>query len=185
MDPPRDVIAYALLLSLLACGTSPPEPATFEAAITRALAVLPWDHAGPVGPALCATLAPCDTIWLEPRIARLPYPPPAFFVPDARPALLVLTESPAAALPGLARLHRPVRYGSWSDCLARRHDSAWPTYRRACVALGVAGDTVPADTLHIALLVLSPAEGLQWPRVHLVRRGGDRWHGQLVSMGGE
>jgi hypothetical protein len=54
-----------------------------------------------------------------------------------------------------------------------------------CVALGVAGDTVLTDTLHLALLVLSPAEGLHWPRVRLVRGADAGWRGELLSMGGE
>ena len=185
MGSPGHAITYTLLLSLLACRSPAAGPATLAAAISRALATLPWDHTGPVGTALCSALAPCDTVWLEPRIIQLPNPAPAFFVPDARSAVMVLAEPPATALPDLGRLHRPVRYGAWSDCLARRHDSAWPTYRRACVALGVAGDTLNADTLHLALLVLSPGEGLRWPRIRLVRRAHDGWRGEVISLGGE
>jgi len=129
-------------------------------------------------------LAPCDTLWLEPRVIQLPHPAPAFFVPDARPALLDLHDSALSAVPMLAHLGRAVRYGSWTECLASRHNGDWPTYRRACVALGVSGDAVPADTLYVALLVLSPKEGLHWPRVRLVRTG-HGWRGELLSMGGE
>lgn len=185
MDPPRLVGPWVLLLGILACRHPASEPATLQAAVSRVLATLPWDHATSAGEPLCPTLGPCDTIWLEPRITQLPHPAPAFFVPDARTALRVLEEDPVAAIPGLARLHRPVRYGAWSECLARRHDSAWPTLRRACVALGVAGDSLGADTLHFALLVLTPVEGLKWPRVRLIRQAQGGWRGQLLSLGGE
>jgi hypothetical protein len=185
MDPPRLVRPWVLLLLTLACRNPASEPATLATAVSHALAALPWDHATSVGAPLCPTLGPCDTIWLEPRITLLPHPAPAFFVPDARIALRVLDETPAIALPGLARLHRPVRYGAWSECLAHRHESAWPSLRRVCVALGVAGDSVGADTLHFALLVLTPAEGLKWPRVRLVRQAQGGWRGQLLSLGGE
>jgi hypothetical protein len=184
MNPPRRPVAAVLLFGLLACQSSAPEPATIETAIVRALTTLPWDHNSHGGPALCPTLAPCDTVWLEPRVVRLPHPAPVFFVPDARPALLILEGSASAALPGIDRVGRAVRYGAWTECLALRHDPAWPTYRRACVALAVAGDTLPADTLQVALLVLTPAEGLRWPRVQLVPAP-HGWHGELVSMGGE
>lgn len=185
MDPPTlRRFAVVGLLPLLACRGDPPASTTLPSAIERALATLPWTHTTPVAPALCPTLAPCDTIWLEPRVVRLPSPAPAFFVPDARATQLVLADSLLAILPGLGRLGRVVRYGAWSDCLARRHDAAWSTYRRACVAIGVAGDTMLTDTLHLALLVLSPTGDLRWPRLRLVPTA-KGWHGTLVSMGGE
>jgi hypothetical protein len=185
MDPPtRSRSAILGLFLLLACRAAPSAPTTLPAAIGRALAILPWTHSIPAGPALCPTLAPCDTLWLEPRVVRLPNPAPAFFVPDARPTQMVLADSLVAAVPELARLGRVVRYGGWSECLAQRHDAGWPTYRRACVAFAVAGDTLIGDTLHLALLVLSPASGLRWPRVRLVSTA-HGWQGTLVSMGGE
>jgi hypothetical protein len=184
MDPPLWARGVVFGLLLLACRGSPSEPTSLPAAIGRALVLLPWTHSTPAGEALCPTLAPCDTIWLEPRVVTLPHPAPAFFVPDARATNLVLTDSILASLPGVSRLGRAVRYGSWRDCLDLRHDPAWPTYRRACVALGVAGEASDGDTLHLALLVLSPAGGLRWPRVRLVPTA-QGWHGTLVSMGGE
>lgn len=185
MDPPRLSLASALVLSLLACRSPGSEPITLEAAVGRALATLPWDRTTSEGAALCPALGPCDTVWLEPRIVRLPHPAPAFFVPDARTAILVLGRSPEASLPGIARVNRPVRYGAWSECLARRHDAAWPTYRRACVTLGISGDSMDTDTLHVALLVLTPAEGLRWPRVRLEHGTSGGWRGELLSLGGE
>lgn len=185
MDPPTPRrFAVLGLLVLLACRSAPPAPRTLPAAIGRALATLPWTHSSPAGPALCPALAPCDTIWLEPRVVRLPNPAPAFFVPDARPTQLVLAESLLPTLPGVTRLGRAVRYGAWADCLRQRHDPGWPSYRRACVAFGIAGDTLLPDTLHLALLVLSPAGGLHWPRIRVVPTAGG-WRGTLVSMGGE
>lgn len=185
MDPPtRRRFALPGLFLLLACRGASPEPTSLPAAIGRALATLPWTHSITTGSAICPTLAPCDSIWLEPRVVRLPSPAPAFFVPDARATQIILADSLLATIPGLAHLGRAVRYGSWTECLAQRHDPGWPTYRRACVAIGVAGDTTLTDTLHLALLVLSPAAGLQWPRVRLVPTA-HGWQGTLVSMGGE
>lgn len=182
MDPPP-VVCAALLSSLLACSGSGVEPPTLETAVAHVLQVLPWEQSTSFGPALCPTLGPCDTIWLEPRVARLPAPAPAFYVPDARPAIKVLENPIATTLPAIGRLHRPVRYGSWSDCLAARHDSDWMARRRVCVALGLAGES-SGDTLHLALLLLTPAEGLKWPRVRAVHREG-KWHAELLSLSGE
>jgi hypothetical protein len=185
VDPPRLGITYSLVFSLLACQSTRSEPITLEAAVGHALATLPWDHSTSEGPVLCPTLGPCDTVWLEPRVVHLPHPAPAFFVPDARTAILVLGNTPEASLPGIDRIRRPVRYGAWSECLERRHDSAWPTYRRACVAIGVSGDRLDTDTLQVALLVLTPEEGLRWPRVRLTHGTNGGWRGELISRGGE
>lgn len=185
MRVPSGAWFAVLLLSAGACQSPVRDPPTLEAAAVHALGALPWDHAATLGPVLCPTLGPCDTIWLEPRITQLPNPAPAFFVPDARPSVRQLEDTPAAQLPGVARLRRPIRYGAWTECVARRHDAEWLTMRRACVAVGLAGDRRQTDTLLFALLVLTPAEGLKWPRVRVVHDARNGWRGALVSMGGE
>lgn len=169
-------------MSLL-CGPPPAAPPTITAGLSEAIAAVPWEQPNGKFAALCPDLSPCDTLWIEPRVVRLPHPAPVFFVPSARPTLLVLEGDPHTALPALEHWRLPIRYGDWGECRSQRHDPAWPTYRRACVAVGVAGDTV-GDTLHLALLVLTPTRGLSWPRLRLMDRA-DGWRAELAWMGGE
>lgn len=183
MDPPRAGRVVSLVLCLAACSAPPSATPTLAAGLSEAIAGLPWEKSRDGFPAWCPDLSPCDTLWVEPRVVQLPNPPPVFFVPAARPTLLVLSGDPATALPALASWRRPIRYGDWGECRALRHDPGWASYRRACVAIGVAGDTV-SDTLHLALLVLSPTRGLSWPRLHLSDRAGG-WRSEIAWMGGE
>jgi hypothetical protein len=170
-----------LLTTLAALGCGRPAPPPLQSGLAVALAALPWEADPTGGTAFCGAAAPCDTVLVEPRVVRVPHPAPAFFVPSSRPQLLNLA-TPLAA--DLTDLGRPYRFAEWGECLARRHDRDWRDRRLACVALGLAEDSVVGDTLHLAVLALTPATGLAWPRLRLVAiRGG--WHAELVSNAGE
>ncbi len=183
MDPPRVGRLVLFLLGATACGDPPPVAPTIATGLSEAITALPWDRSRDGTPAWCPDLSPCDTLWIEPKVVKLPHPAPVFFVPASRPALLTLEGDPASILPALASWRRPVRWGDWGTCRAQRHDPGWSTYRRACVALAVAGDTV-GDTLHVAMLVLTPTQGLSWPRLDLTDRYGG-WRAEISWMGGE
>jgi len=111
----------------------------------------------------------------------LPNPAPAFFVPASRPIVLNLSTPPVA---DLSATGRPVRFTDWGECLSRRHERDWPTAGHACVAVGISEPSPASDTLRLALLVITPARGLTWPRVHLIAEQG-RWRAALISAGGE
>lgn len=181
MLPRGIIIAFCCLA---ACHSPSDNEHSVPAAVARTLGALPWDESVRGAAVWCPTLAPCDTILVEPRLVRLPHPAPVFFVPDSRPSVLNLAGTPLPRPTGLIWQGRTIRAGSWTECLARRHDAAWPTFRTACVALAVAGDSLRHDTLELALLVLSPAEGLSWPRLQLISepRG---WRARVLSIGGE
>lgn len=183
MDPPRVGRCVALVLCLSACSDPPPVAPSLAARLSEAIAGLPWEKSRGGVPAWCPDLSPCDTLWIESRVVQLPNPPPVFFVPAARPTLMVLEGDPLTALPALASWRRPVRFGDWGACRASRHDPGWASLRKACLAIGVAGDTT-SDTLHLALLVLSPSQGLSWPRLRLLGQGGG-WRSEIAWVGGE
>lgn len=182
MDRSR-VYTASLLLCLAVCTQPPSARPTLPAGLAQAIAALPWEKSKQGFAAFCPDLSPCDTLWIERRVVQLPHPAPVFFVPAARPSLLLLDADLRVAFPALANWRRAVRYGDWSECRAQRHDPGWPTYRRACVAVGVAGDTT-GDTLHLALLVLSPTQGLSWPRLRLTPKARG-WRAEIAWMGGE
>jgi hypothetical protein len=119
---------------------------------------------------------------VEPRIVALPAMPPAFFVPDRRQ--VAATVSPHA----LSLSHVPGRQtiiGPWRECSARRDAPRWPKARVACVALGIAGyETARPDAMTFALLIVTPAKGLSWPRVR-VTLPRDSWRGRLMSNASE
>lgn len=181
MYPPGSLRRRVVFLGLAALACGEPARPPLQPGFILALAELPWktDPTG-WGP-FCTLAAPCDTVLVEPRVVRLPRPAPVFFVPAARPTLLNLASPPAADLSGLGRQSR---FGDWGECLARRHDRDWSSRRTACIALGLAGDSATADTLHLAVLALTPGTGLAWPRVRLVASRG-RWVAELVSNAGE
>jgi hypothetical protein len=53
------------------------------------------------------------------------------------------------------------------------------------VALGIAGvETARPDAMTFALLIVTPAKGLSWPRVR-VTRPRDNWRGRLLSNASE
>lgn len=183
MGPPRARYSIALLVCCAACTTPPPARPSLRSGLARAIAALPWERNKQGFPAFCPDLAPCDTLWIEPRVVQLPHPAPVFFVPAARPALLILDGDPREVLPAVAGWRHVVRYGDWNECRTLRRDPGWLARRRACIALGVAGDTT-SDTLHLALLVLTPAQGLSWPRLRLAP-GGQDWRAKIAWMGGE
>ncbi len=184
MDPPRaGCNVIPLVVCLAACSGPPPAAPSLTAGLSEAIASLPWEKNRGGFPAWCPDLSPCDTLWIEPRVVQLPHPAPVFFVPASRPVLLQLEGEPAEALPALASWRRPLRWGDWGECRAQRHDPGWASYRRACVALAVAGDTL-GDTVHVAMLVLSPTSGLSWPRLRLSDRHSG-WHSEISWMGGE
>ena len=180
-----------LLLPLLSCrpaerqasapqGTAPTEMDIRQAALV-AMASAPWDSAPGGSDPLCSAQTPCDTIMVEPKLVDLPPQPPAFFVPDRREgaALLSPEDLGAAPLPG-----RVLVLATWQDCSARRGVPGWTRARVACVALGIAGrETAHADAMTFALLILTTARGLGWPRVR-VTRPRDSWRGRLLSNAG-
>jgi hypothetical protein len=175
MDPPLRPL-LPLLLALAAC--SPHRHVPLQEALPAAIAALPWDSAPPGADRLCSATTPCDTLLLEPRVVRLPSPAPAFFVPAARPLVLNLSTPPAA---DFRRVGRPVRFADWGECLARRFAADWPHQRVACIALGIAtNDSILPDSIHVAVLGLTPAQGLVWPRIRGVVVNG-RWEATLTS----
>jgi hypothetical protein len=170
-----------LLTSLAAFACGRPARPPLQAGLVAALAALPWETDPTGWMAFCSAAAPCDTVLVEPRVVRVPHPAPVFFVPGARPQVLNLASPPAADLTGLGR---PYRFAEWGECLAKRHDRDWPDRRVACVALGLAGDSAAGDTVHLAVLALTPGTGLAWPRLRLVAIRG-HWRAELVSNAGE
>jgi hypothetical protein len=182
MDPPprRPTLPPLLLLALLcaSCGSRHPP---LQAGLAAAIAALPWDRDTTGTGAFCSAEAVCDTLLIEPRVVRLPHPAPAFFLPASRPLVLNLSTPPVADLRSAGR---PVRFADWGECLARRHDASWSRAGHACVALALAEGTTPSDTVRLALLVISPARGLVWPRLQLIPDG-RRWRVDVVSVGGE
>ncbi len=181
---PRSPVAAAAFCCLLACSSPAIDQHSLPAGLVSALGALPWDESVRGAAVWCPALAPCDTIVVDPRVVRLPHPAPVFFVPASRPSALDLELTPLPRLTALARRGRTIRYGSWTACLARRHDAAWSTFRTACVALAVAGDSPRNDTINLALLALSPAQGLSWPRLRLTAASGG-WQATVLSIGGE
>jgi hypothetical protein len=179
-------------LTLLGCGnqprepvaapTTPPTEAGIRQAALAAVAAVPWDTTPAELGYRCNAQAACDTLIVEPRIVTLPAQAPAFFVPDRRDLAATLNESALS----LTRLSgRNLVLGSWRECSARRDSRAWAKSRAACVALAVAGlENSRADAMTFALLVLTPAKGLAWPRVRATRPR-DVWHGRVVSNTGK
>jgi hypothetical protein len=161
--------------------TPPTEVAIGEAALA-AVAAAPWDSDPSGWGILCTSQAPCDTLVVEPHIVALPSQPPAFFVPDRRQVAATLSSY------ALSLSHVPGRHtiiGPWRECSARRDTPRWRKARVACVALGIAGyETARPDAMTFALLVVTPAKGLSWPRVR-VTRPRDSWRGRLLSNASE
>ena len=158
--------------------STPPSQVAIGQAALAALAAAPWD-VDPTGwGTLCSAEAPCDTLVIEPHIVVLPSQAPAFFVPERREVAATLTAD------ALGLFHVPGRQttiGTWRDCSGRRDAPGWPKARVACVALGVAGlETARSDAITFALLVVTPARGLSWPRVR-VTRPRESWRGRLLS----
>jgi hypothetical protein len=119
---------------------------------------------------------------VEPRIVSLPAQAPAFFVPDRREvaALLNADAIAQARAPG-----RVLAAGDYRTCSARRDAANWTKGRVACVALGVAGlDQAWPDAMTFALLTVTPAKGLSWPRMR-VTRPRHAWEAVVVSNAGE
>jgi hypothetical protein len=176
----RQLQSVLLSLALLGCGSSAQPP--LQAALPAAIAALPWDSA-PAGAArLCGPTTPCDTLLVEPRVVRLPAPAPAFFVPASRDLIFNLSTSPGVDFRALRRV---VRFSDWGACLARRLSPDFPRQRVACLALGIAADApVRRDTLRVAILALTPAQGLVWPRVRVAVAGG-QWRGSMTSYAGQ
>jgi hypothetical protein len=177
----RNPLPVGVLCLLLACSPPAIDPHAIPAGLMRALEALPWDESVRGAAVWCPALAPCDTIVVDPRLVRVPHPAPVFFVPDSRPLALDLS---GTALTGLTGRGRTIRYGNWTQCLARRHEAAWPTFRTACVALALSGDSLRGDTINLAVLALSPAEGLSWPRIRLTGEA-DGWRVTVISIGEE
>jgi hypothetical protein len=187
--------AAASLIFALACGSPPEKPSSPPArqdvpptetaigqAALAALAAAPWDTDPTGSGSLCTPAAPCDTLVVDPRVVVLPVQAPAFFVPDRRDAAAKLTPHAVslASIPG-----RHIRLGAWSACSPRRDAPTWSRGRIACVALGIAGpETARSDAITFALLVASPAKGLNWPRIR-VTRPREAWRGRLLSNAGE
>src|SRR5262249_20871631 len=145
--------------------TTPPTQGAIGQAAMAALAAAPWDTDPTGWGSLCSTEAPCDTIVVEPNIVALPSQAPAFFVPDNRERAATLSPS----TPSLTHLAgRETKIGGWRECSGRRDEPGWTKARVACVALGVAGlETARPDAITFALLVVTPAKGLSWPRVRV------------------
>jgi hypothetical protein len=161
---------------------APPTAADLGEAALAAVAAAPWD-ADPSGwGILCSTDAPCDTLVVDPHIVSLPSQAPAFFVPDRREVAATLSTY------ALSLTHVPGRQtiiGPWRECTARRDAPGWSKSRVACVALGIAGlETARPDAMTFALLIVTPAKGLSWPRVR-VTRPRDSWRGRLLSNASE
>jgi hypothetical protein len=161
---------------------APPTAADIGEAALAAVAAAPWD-ADPSGwGILCTTDAPCDTLVVDPHIVSLPSQAPAFFVPDQREVAATLGAY------ALSLTHVPGRQtsiGPWRERTARRDAPRWSKSRVACVALGIAGlETARPDAMTFALLIVTPAKGLSWPRVR-VTRPRDSWRGRLLSNAGE
>lgn len=161
---------------------SPPTASAIAAAAAAAISAAPWDTDPTAWGALCSPKSPCDTIVVEPLVAALPAQAPAFFVPDRRPVAATID---AAGLSALMLPGRHARLGNWRECSARRDGRNWARGRVACVALGIAGlESSRPDAMTIALLVLTPAKGLSWPRVRVTRPQG-AWRGRVLSNASE
>ncbi len=161
---------------------APPTEAAIGEAALAAVAAAPWDSDPSGWGILCTPEAPCDTLVVDARIVALPSQAPAFFVPDRRQVAATL--SPYT----LSLSHVPGRetiIGPWRECSARRDAPRWSKARVACVALGIAGvETARPDAMTFALLIVTPAKGLSWPRVR-VTRPRDNWRGRLLSNASE
>jgi hypothetical protein len=158
--------------------TTPPTQVAIGQAALAALAAAPWDTDPTGWGSLCSAKAPCDTIVVEPKIVVLPLQAPAFFVPENRETAAMLSPY-TLSLTHLSG--RETKIGPWRECSGRRDQPGWTRARVACVALGVAGlETARPDAITFALLVVTPAKGLSWPRVR-VTRPRDSWRGRLLS----
>jgi hypothetical protein len=119
---------------------------------------------------------------VESNVVALPAQPPAFFVPDRRPVAATMDG------PGLSAFMLPGRHailGNWRECSARREGRGWAVGHVACVAVGIAGlENSRPDAMTFALLVLTPAKGLSWPRVR-VTRPQSAWRGRVLSNASE
>jgi hypothetical protein len=183
MDPPRGRPLLVVLALFAAIACRGPRHPSLQAAIPAAIAALPWDSAPAGAELLCTDAARCDTFLVDPRVVLLPAPAPAFFVPAARSLLLDLSTPPAA---DFSAIHRPVRFTDWGQCIARRSSPEWSRQRVACIALGIAAKDSARhhDTLQVAILALTPAQGLVWPRVRVTVV--DRvWSGTMTSYAGQ
>jgi hypothetical protein len=161
---------------------TPPTEAAIGQAAVAAVVAAPWDRDPAGWGTLCSPAAPCDTVVVEPRIVALPAQAPAFFVPEARDLVALLTTYTLtlSQVPG-----RHTRLGSWRECSGRRDHPAWGKQRVACVAVGLAGpETASPEAMTFALLVATPARGLSWPRVR-VTRPKESWRGRLISNASE
>ena len=147
---------------------APPSQDEITASAMAAVGAAPWDSDPTGWGALCDSKSPCDTIVIDPTVVSLPAQAPAFFVPDHRPpaGVLELAKLDLASLP-----QRRVVLGSWRECNARRDGKGWTKGRTACVAVGIAGlESARPDAMTFALLVLTPAKGLSWPRIRVTDR---------------
>jgi len=178
MPLPGPWSATLLALCVLGCLPGRDRPLPLQQGLAGTIAALPWDSGPPGWDAFCGATSPCDSLLVEPRVVRLPTPPPAFFVPAVRPRALDLSALPSAEF----RLAgRPTRFADWGECLDRRHDPTWRDRRVACVALGIAAGT--GDTVLVAVLAITPSGDLLWPRLRLLA-GERHWQVQRVSIGG-
>jgi hypothetical protein len=171
-----------LVLVFSGWGCSPAHSApSLHSALSSAIGTLPWDADSGGWGAFCSASARCDTLLIEPRVARLPEQPPTFFVPAARPLAIDLRKGS----PGMEVKGRFIRYADWAPCLSQRLDSGWTRRGVACLAVGLAGAPAAAsDTVRLALLVVTPARGLVWPHLRLVADG-SKWIVERLWMGEE
>ncbi len=187
----RPIGPLILSVACLACHGSERKVHTSSAPVTTevvqraalaALASAPWESDPSGWGALCTAASPCDTLIVEPRVIDLPAQAPAFFVPERRPVNAILDP---AWLPLSQHDGHHLLLGAWRDCSARRDTPSWPQGHTACVALAVAGpETASGEAITFALLALTPAKGLAWPRVRVTRRR-DVWQGIVVSNASE
>jgi hypothetical protein len=187
----RTVLASFILSlhALLGCqyGAEPaysPSPGEdLIAATLHALEAVPWDE-DPTswGPA-CRPTAPCDTIFLDPRIVRLTGVYRWVGNPSLKPHLAILDSAG-----GVPALSHPLRFLDLDSCAARFYDGArFATRRAVCAAVGIHESELrglmPADTLTVYFLMDTPANGQTWPTVRVLRtRHG--WKAVLINNAG-
>lgn len=152
--------------------------------VNAALRAGPWDSDPAGWGSACTADSPCDTLFVDPRIARLP--PGNWFVgpPGLRPVLgLLQLDVSADAQDGRPMLLRDTRV-----CHDQFYvDTLLAPRRAACISLGIDESGIQghriADTVVVQFLVESPANGQMWPRVQAVRTGAG-WRARLIGNHG-
>ena len=152
----RTLSLVGFLSALLGCTSM--GPGSHTPAIVAALAAAPWNEDS-TRESLCSHVLPCDTVFIDPRVASLK-PSQVLPIPSVQPTAFVLPEGSLVSLNSGSR--RYVLHAFERPEVSIHPHTAW-------ARIGV---TPPlSDSLTVFLDVHSEDRGQAWPVLTAIRSG--------------